>query len=116
MRVCSVSGCPTVYDGTSSRCATHDAEANKKHWTKTRGYNTKGHRLRFRPGVLNRDPICVICELRQSVVADHYPLGRDELIDQGLDPNDPQYGRGLCTECDRKQTAERQPGGWNATN
>jgi 5-methylcytosine-specific restriction enzyme A len=49
-----------------------------------------------------------------SVVADHYPLSRRELIDQGLDPDDPGRGRGLCKRCHDTETAQRQPGGFNA--
>lgn len=114
MRVCSTPGCPTIYPPSEgSRCAEHRKAADRKHWANTRAYNTKGHRKRFRPGVLNKDPICVICKLKQSVVADHYPLSRIDLVDLGMDADDPQYGRGLCAECDKTQTAERQPGGWN---
>jgi 5-methylcytosine-specific restriction protein A len=115
MRVCSTHGCPNIYPPEQgSRCHDCAAKADKKHWAKTRAYNTKGHRITFRLAVLRRDPICVICHIRQSVVADHYPLGRDELEEQGQDPNNPDHGRGLCTDCDKKQTAARQPGGWHA--
>jgi 5-methylcytosine-specific restriction protein A len=65
--------------------------------------------------VLNRDPICVLCELRQSTVADHYPLSRKELLEQGMNPNDPNRGRGLCVTCHNRETAVNQPGGWNVT-
>jgi 5-methylcytosine-specific restriction protein A len=47
-----------------------------------------------------------------STVADHWPLSRRELEDQGLDPNDPQHGRGLCKHCHDMETARNQPGGW----
>lgn len=56
--------------------------------------------------------MCVLCGKAPSVVADHWPLSRRELVARGLDPNDPRYGRGLCADCDRAQTARRQPGGW----
>lgn len=113
-RVCSIHGCPTIYDDSSdSRCPTHRKQAQQKHWANTRGYNTAGHRQRFRPAVLKRDPICTVCHLMQSTVADHWPLSRKELIDQHLDPDDPQHGRGLCTPCHNKATARQQPGGWN---
>lgn len=114
MRVCSVPKCPEIYEGTTSRCPTHEQQAKRQHWDKTKAYNTKGHRITFRAAVLRRDPICVMCNVRQSVVADHYPQGRDELVELGLDPNDPTHGRGLCADCDKTQTAQRQPGGWNA--
>lgn len=61
-----------------------------------------------------RDPICCLCSEQLSVVADHWPKSRRELVDCGLDPNDPRFGRGLCKSCDSKQTARRQPGGWHA--
>lgn len=114
MRVCSVPGCATIYDSKQSRCDVHETAAKRKHWDATAGYNTKGHRQRFRPGVLAKDPICVICQLTQSVVADHYPQTRNELIDLGLDENDPRYGRGLCKRCHDQHTAATSPGGWNA--
>lgn len=81
--------------------------------TRERYTNTRPHK-NFRAQVLARDPICVICDLAPSVIADHYPLGRDELIARGLNPDDPDAGRGLCKRCDSRQTAHRQPGGWNA--
>lgn len=113
MRVCSVHGCPTIYDGTESRCPTHRAEAEKAHSHRGKAYKTRGHRIGFREAVLRRDPICVICGVVQSEVADHYPLSRIELIEAGLDPNDPQYGRGLCARDHNRETAIHQPGGWN---
>ncbi len=66
--------------------------------------------------MLKRDPICVLCKVRVATHADHYPRGRDELVALGLDADDPQYGRGLCEGCDNRQTAARQPGGWNRRN
>lgn len=114
MRVCSVPGCPTIHDGITSRCGTHETTAKQQHWDRTKAYNTKGHRKRFRPAVLAQDPICVLCHVAQSVVADHHPRDRRTLEDLGLDPNDPQYGRGLCTPCHNRETARNQPAGWNA--
>lgn len=114
MRVCSVPGCPELYTGTATRCLYHETAAKQQHWARTKGYSTKGHRIRFRIGVLQRDPICVVCQVAQSTEADHYPLGRDELLTQGLDPDDPRHGRGLCSPCHKRETAAHQPGGWNA--
>lgn len=78
-----------------------------------RGYSSAGHRS-FREAVLARDPFCVIdgCTAWASV-ADHWPLSRRELIERGLDPDDPAAGRGLCKPHHDRSTAERQPGGWN---
>lgn len=114
MRVCSVPGCPTIYPtNEGSRCPTHRKEADKARGTATqRGYNTKGHQA-FRTAVLTRDPICVACHQRPSTVADHWPRSRAELIKAGLNPNDPQYGRGLDKQCHDRETANHQPGGWN---
>lgn len=116
MRVCSVSGCPTIYpDGEGSRCATHRREADRRRGTaQQRGYTSTEHRVGFRRAVLRRDPICVLCGAALSTVADHHPLSRRELLDRGLDPDDPQRGRGLCKGCHDSSTAEAQPGGFNA--
>lgn len=114
MRVCSLAGCPTIYpDGEGSRCTAHRKQADRARGTATqRGYTSRGH-ISFRIAVLQRDPICVECNLRFSTVADHYPLSRKELIDRGLDPNDPARGRGLCAPCHGRETARNQPGGFN---
>lgn len=112
MKVCNVAGCPNIFNGTPGRCPTHETAANTKHWANTRAYSSAGHRA-FRTAVLRHDPICVICKLAQSTVADHYPMERTELIDAGLNPNDPQHGRGLCTECHNRWTAQSHPAGWH---
>ena len=112
-RVCSVPGCPTIHDGTTSRCDTHESAAKQAHWSRTTAYNTKGHKA-FRAAVLRRDPLCVIDYLAQSEIADHHPRDRHTLIALGLNPNDPAYGRGLCKMHHDRETAANQPGGWNA--
>ena len=112
-RICSTANCPTIHEGPGSRCPTHAKVAKRAHWDNTKAYNTKAHRITFRLGVLDRDPICVLCNVRASVVADHYPHGRADLVALALDANDPANGRGLCTQCDKTQTAQRQPGGWH---
>ena len=48
-----------------------------------------------------------------STEADHYPLSRRELVEQGLNPNLAEHGRGLCKPCHSSHTAQAQPGGWN---
>jgi 5-methylcytosine-specific restriction protein A len=115
MRVCSTPSCPTIYDGRESKCPTHRKQADTARGTASeRGYNTRGHRA-FRVAVLTRDYICVMpgC-LAFATVADHYPRSKRELIDAGLNSNDPQYGRGLCHRCHSIETAQHQPGGWHA--
>jgi len=116
MRVCAVAGCPAIYDtADGSRCETHRVTADRYRGTAAeRGYTSRGHRLRFRPGVLERDPICVICTIAESTVADHYPRDKRHLDDIGLDSNDPRYGRGLCKPCHDRETAANQPGGWHS--
>lgn len=68
--------------------------------------------------MLARDPNCVLClqadRTEPATVADHYPRSRRELVERGLDPDDPQHGRGLCSSCHGRATAQHQPGGWNA--
>jgi len=117
MRVCSIHGCATLYPtDQGSRCRQHVKEADRARGTATeRGYGSSGHR-RFRAAVLNRDPICVLCQVREATVADHYPHSRKELLELGLNPNDPQYGRGLDKRCHDQETAIHQRGGWNDTN
>jgi 5-methylcytosine-specific restriction protein A len=58
--------------------------------------------------------MCVLCGVQFSTVADHYPLSRRELVELGLNPNDPQYGRGLDHRCHSIETARNQPGGFTA--
>lgn len=114
MRVCSTPGCPTIYPTSEgSRCERHRKEADKARGTATeRGYNTPGHQA-FRRAVITRDPICVLCNVRPSTVADHWPISKRDLIAAGLNSNDPTRGRGLCTTCHDTETAKNQPGGWH---
>jgi 5-methylcytosine-specific restriction protein A len=113
MRVCAVHGCPDVYEGSNSKCPRHRAAADRGRGNaRERGYNTAGHQ-HFRGAVLERDPICVLCDAVFATVADHHPHSRRELEAAGLNPNDPQYGRGLCHDCHSIETAKHQPGGFN---
>lgn len=113
LTTCSQPGCPAIVEQ-PGRCTEHAREAEQRRGTfRQRGYGQR-HRKRFRPGVLNRDVVCVLCCSALAVIADHYPLSRAELVAAGLDPDDPQYGRGLCRSCDSRQTSQRQPGGFNA--
>lgn len=110
-RVCSTPGCPEFTQG--GRCDGCRAKAEKQRGSaRQRGYGRE-HEQRFRPAVLARDPVCVVCRQRPSAHADHHPHSRRELVEQGLDPNDPKYGRGLCHPCHSSETARHQPGGWN---
>lgn len=110
MKPCS--RCPEVVPVSQGMCDDCQAQADRKRGTSTeRGYG-RSHRRRFREGVLARDPICKVCRKAHSTIADHYPLSRRELVAAGMDPDDPQYGRGLCKPCHDKHTAQAQPGGW----
>lgn len=111
LKVCSSSGCHELVP--TGRCAACTKDADRARGTAAqRGYGS-GHRNRFRKGVLRKDPTCVICQLRPSTTADHWPDSRRDLERKGLDPNDPQYGRGLCAPCHSTHTAVTQAGGWN---
>ncbi len=113
MRVCNVHGCPTLYQGNGGRCPTHTRQADQARGSsQDRGYNTPGHRT-FRVAVITRDPVCVLCHVAPSTVADHYPRSRRELVALGMNPNDPNAGRGLCKKCHDTETAQHQPGGWH---
>lgn len=109
-RVCSTPGCPVLLptiDGTpqSGRCPQCRAEADRGRRPHGSVYGTAGHQ-RFRDQVLGRDPVCVTCLSARSTVADHAPMERQELIDAGLDPNDPEFGQGLCKKCHDSKTAK----------
>lgn len=120
LRVCNRPGCPVLTP--SGPCDKHRAEAEARRGTaRSRGYDTN-HEHRFRKAVLRQDPLCVCTTpghghgpqcLRPSRHADHHPRSRDELVRLNLDPNNPQYGRGLCHSCHSSETATHQPGGWN---
>lgn len=110
-RVCPVLGCAEPTSG--GACPAHLVEAETRRGTaRQRGYGT-AHERRFRPGVLARDPVCVECRQAWSTVADHWPLSRRELEAAGLDPDNPDHGRGLCKACHDTATTRTQPGGWH---
>ena len=85
----------------NGRCAEHQ-DADRRPSAALRGYDEE-HRQRFRAGVLERYPVCALC-CRPSTHADHYPMTRRELVECGLDANDPRYGRGLCASCHSSET------------
>ena len=122
MRVCSRPGCPTIHDN-GGRCPACRAEAEAIRRPNGSPYATRGHRQGFRAPVLAKHPYCQctgqcgkhddMCAQR-STIANHYPTERVDLVAQGLNPNDPQYGRGECVDCHNAYTARTSPGGWNA--
>jgi 5-methylcytosine-specific restriction enzyme A len=114
LTVCSTRDCPTLTAG--GRCPDCKAKADRLRGTAAqRGYGHR-HRRRFRPAVLRRDPTCRHPDgcTEPSTDADHWPRSRRDLVAAGLDPDDPAYGRGLCARHHKQETAEHQPGGWNA--
>lgn len=112
-KVCATPDCPELVPPGQSRCEDCTSEADKRRGTAAeRGYTGSGHRT-FRKRVLARDPICMVCRLAPSTVADHHPLSRRELVASNMNPNDPDHGRGLCKPCHDRETAKHQPGGWN---
>lgn len=120
-RVCSRPGCPNLHQGTG-RCPACRTRADKQRRPKGNPYASAGH-LAFRRDVLAANPRCVCpgdCGKHVgwcgavSTVADHHPLERVELIDAGMDPDDPVHGRGVCVPCHSGKTARTRPGGWHA--
>lgn len=103
MRVCSTPNCPNLHPN-PGRCPTCRAQADRARRPHGNPYATQGHQT-FRHQVLTRDPICVLCLRARATVADHHPHERRDLIEQGLNPNDPKYGRGLCVTCHNAKSA-----------
>lgn len=112
---CPTPGCPgLVRKGACSTCS-RQAE-QRRGSAAARGY-TGQHVDRFRAQVLRAQPWCVLClpaRREPSTVADHWPRSRRQLVAEGLDPNDPQYGRGICHVHHSRETARHQPGGFAA--
>ena len=107
--------CPAIVDhaGRCDQCAKAKAREHDqaRGSSSDRGYSGRGHRS-FRTAVIKRDPICMLCRKAWTTVADHHPLSRKQLVDAGLNPTDPNAGRGLCKPCHDRETAQNQPGGW----
>lgn len=115
--VCPQPGCPLLVSNgdcpaghaRAKRIATQRRTDAQRPTARQRGYNTDHEHL-FRQPVLQRDPTCVICHQAPSTHADHWPLTRRQLITQGLNPNDPRHGRGLCPSCHATHTATSDGG------
>ncbi|MET7300727.1 hypothetical protein [Embleya sp. NPDC005575] len=68
----------------------------------------------MRRAYLYANPWCALCSAA-ATVADHFPLSRRVLVDQGVaDPDAPERLRPLCVRCHNRETARHQPGGWAA--
>jgi 5-methylcytosine-specific restriction protein A len=113
-KVCSSVGCPKLVPAGTSRCTDCARTADRARGNFTqRGYGGPAWE-RARGACLQRDPVCVICRAAPANTADHYPEGRDALVARGVpDPDAPHRLRGLCRPCHSRETAKRQPGGWN---
>jgi 5-methylcytosine-specific restriction protein A len=111
--ICPTPGCPAATGG--GRCHRCRTQAEQRRGTTAdRGYSG-AHVTRFRSRVLLRDTTCRWpsgCD-RPAAHADHWPMSRRELLEHGLDPQDPRHGRGLCHRHHSAHTARSQPGGWN---
>jgi 5-methylcytosine-specific restriction protein A len=105
---CSNPGCDQT-----KPCPDHGRDNRVRGSARQRGYG-KRHEDRFRRGVLDAQPVCVVCRKAPATEADHWPRSRQQLEAEGLDADDPQYGRGLCKPCHSTETARHQPGGWAA--
>ena len=115
LKVCSVPGCPALLPAGAGRCDECAREADHARGSaRARGYD-RAHETRFRRAVLAAHPVCQRCGTAWSKHADHWPVDRHTLVLRGEDPNDPRHGRGLCGRCHSIETANAQPGGWNAS-
>jgi 5-methylcytosine-specific restriction protein A len=115
LRVCTVVGCPVLVEaGKDNRCDNHRKAASRersRNRPELKHYATAEHK-RFRTAVLRRDPVCLLCSVAPSEIADHYPLSLRTLVARGLPLNDPANGRGLCWSCHSRETGRLRPGGW----
>ena len=99
--VCTTTTCAVIHTGTGKcdACISKTRATQDKQRRPTGNpYANAGHK-RFRSVVLDRDPVCVVCHLAASTVADHHPVERVDLIAQGMNPDDPTHGRGVCKRC-----------------
>jgi 5-methylcytosine-specific restriction protein A len=93
---CSRCGAAVVRSGL---CKKHLGQSDRQRGSASaRGYDQK-HRDHFRTPVL--EAAGYVCQWHagcdaEATVADHYPRPRKQLVADGDDPNDPQYGRALC--------------------
>ena len=91
----------------SGKCARHDRQNDLARGSATqRGYD-RDHREQFRLPVLERaDYRCAIPDCTTpATVADHYPRTRRQILAEGDDPNNPDYGRALCKRHHDRHTA-----------
>jgi 5-methylcytosine-specific restriction protein A len=91
----------------NGKCKRHYLQADKARGTAAqRGYD-RDHRELFRDPVLKRAAfVCAIdgCPM-PATVADHHPRTRKQIVAEGDDPNNPDYGRALCQRHHDQHTA-----------
>ena len=127
LQPCLGPGCTNrVKKGRCSDCLGNKQRASDqmRGTSSDRGYSSRDGWRESRRAAIRRDVQCqcesIDCDHvalmcgAPSEVADHYPLSRRDLVrSMVLDPNAPEYLRGLCPTCHNMHTARNQPGGWN---
>ena len=110
-QACATVGCPEVVPrGRCTGCKT--AAERRRGDAGQRGYDETWKRRRA--AYLSHNPICALCHGIANV-ADHHPLSRRQLAEQGVTDLDADHRlRPLCDRCHNRETAVNQPGGWNA--
>jgi len=94
MRPCLAASCPSLA-GKSGYCARHTTARNLARRGEKRVYESAQHQA-WRQVILIRDPVCVECKTKRSVIADHIqPLSKGGTWDYS-------NGRGVCRSCDGK--------------
>lgn len=111
LKTCSQPGCPELVE--QGRCDGCRGQADAQRGSaRQRGYDSAWEAKRS--NYLTRNPFCRLCHGLASV-ADHHPTSRRDLIAAGVaDPDADHRLRPLCAPCHNSQTAQHQPGGWNA--
>lgn len=74
-----------------------------------------GERTSFPPAtrkrILKRDPVCVLCHVNPSTIADHEPNYMTLVRRREPNPHDERFGQGVCSPChDIKTLAEAAAG------
>lgn len=112
-RACPHVGCPEITAG--GPCDAHRDQADDRRGSaRQRGYDSAWEHRRARYLRREENLFCLLCGGLANV-ADHHPLSRRQLLEQGVpDPDADHRLRPLCTSCHNAETARNQPGGWNA--
>jgi len=91
-RPCLAPGCPYLA-GRSGYCTGHTRLRSQARRPEKRVYEGAQHQA-WRQVILARNPICIECKEKRSVIADHItPLSQGGTWDYS-------NGRGLCRSCD----------------